>query len=98
MKIRELLCDESKWTKGEFARISKGGDRCAPTSPNATCFCLSGAIIRCYDGPQEQQSIQYIRIREHISKWFGYDSVAGWNDLPSTTFTDIRKIIEELDV
>lgn len=40
---RELISEESRWTKGEAAR-SKDGSSVDPNSPLAVCWCAVGAI------------------------------------------------------
>ena len=42
MKVRDLLSDESKWTKGVFHTTHADGD----------AFCLAGAISQCYVAPR----------------------------------------------
>ena len=51
MKLTELLSDKSKWTTKAWARDAEGTP-CLISSESAVCFCLSGAISRCYkDNP-----------------------------------------------
>lgn len=45
VRIRDLLHVESRWTKGWFARDAEGND-VLTNSPNAVCFCLSGAVSK----------------------------------------------------
>lgn len=40
---RALISDPDKWTQGVFAR-NKEGSRISSTSPEATCWCASGAV------------------------------------------------------
>ena len=47
MKIRELFNNESKWTKGYYAR-TKIGELCGVQSEDAVCWCLQGARYKCY--------------------------------------------------
>jgi len=42
-KARDLLADPDKWTKGSFARTAEG-DRVGFSDPEATCWCLMGAL------------------------------------------------------
>ena len=56
--ILDLLKDPSKWIKGTFAR-SKGGFEVGPRSPKAVCWCLRGAISKCYS-MQESPIIEKI--------------------------------------
>src|SRR4051794_19791915 len=42
---RELLPSPARWTKGAYARNSRG-EPVSAFAPNATRFCISGALIR----------------------------------------------------
>jgi len=42
-KTYELLSDKKKWAKGDFA-MTDDEFQVETTSPNATCFCMLGAI------------------------------------------------------
>lgn len=47
MKVRELFNNKDKWTKGLYAR-DKDGFSVDPEGSNAVCFCLVGALRKCY--------------------------------------------------
>lgn len=92
MKVRELLGDESKWNKYVFAKDSTGhGAR--PLDANACSWCLSGAIIYCYG----KDDSALMAVNSAIFHKIG-QSTAVWNDARSTTFKDIRSLVEELDI
>lgn len=44
---RDLLSDEKSWVKGSMAK-DKRGWAVDPNDSSATCFCLLGALIKCY--------------------------------------------------
>jgi hypothetical protein len=44
-KARELISDESRWTRGWFAKTADGY-RCNPLSLGAECFCALGALSK----------------------------------------------------
>jgi len=93
MKIRDLLTDESKWAKGDYAFDEKG-EFVHPESKYARSFCLLGAAKKIYTTDRALS-----RIKRKINKYVGPDSSAIiFNDDPSTTFADIRKLVEELDI
>lgn len=58
-RLREFFSDESRWTQFAYAKHANGNSIGA-SSPNAACFCLSGAIIRLHpeweelSGPKER--------------------------------------------
>lgn len=92
MKVRELLKDAGCWTKGVFA-LNAAGDEVSAYAQQATCFCLEGAIMKCY--PPGIKRIEVIRC---VEQKVGYNNIPAWNDREVTTFTDVRKLIEELDI
>ena len=94
MKVRDLLTDETKWTKGAFAR-DKEGKVIGSGSPLACCWCLSGAAFHCVGDDSDESAYAILaRIRERV----GHASVAAWNDDPKRTFAEVRALVEELDI
>lgn len=102
MTVQELLSDESKWTKGTFAR-DENNCNIDPYSKGAICWCIKGAIMRCYEGDDEYWHANN-EIRAAIAKLKYFDkptiniNIMGFNDNPNTTFADIRRVIEEADI
>lgn len=90
MKVRELLDVESKWTAHAFARDSKHRSIHEDRS-EAVCWCLTGAINKCYS-PEECQDIK-AKVRAALDV-----DIIWWNDAPNRIFEDIRKLIMELDI
>lgn len=88
MKVQELLTDPSKWTKEAYAR-DINGKPVGTKSTEVSCFCLSGAIDRCY------QDSANIRLKIHS---YLHESIPVWNDAPERTFEDIQQLIKELDI
>lgn len=92
MKVRELLDDASKWTRGAFA-ANVFGEHVPYDAPSAACWCLRGAIFRCY-GRQTEQS-------ERVSNlvYATLDApIATWNDCRGRKFADVKALVEELDI
>ncbi len=89
MKLSELLTDESKWTKGAFARTKSGVGLWNGSSPNAVCWCLSGALQVCDARSETKQ-----KIREHLK----IDFIPAWNDAPERTFDDVKNLLTELNL
>lgn len=95
MKIKELLTDESKWTKEVNARDSRG----VPIDPNsdgASCFCIIGAIFKCYPDPQEHNDV-YDKIKAEVTSRYPTPFLSDWND-HEATFEQIREVLEKVDV
>ena len=95
MKIQDILTDESKWTRGTSARDANG-NRVEVNSPLATSYCLMGACIKAYSGDNRRE--KRIKIYEQIEALTHVAAVEAYNDAPTTTFADIRALIEKLDI
>lgn len=96
MKIQELLSDESKWTKGEMAR-NIDGDQVGYDNPTAVCWCLLGAINKCY--PYEKRETIRQKIFNFINDSLLCEKgITGFNDSPKITFSDVKNLITELDI
>lgn len=92
MKVRELFTDESKWTQGHAARNEKG-ERVWYKSPEACCWCLVGAINKCYV-PAIRPEI-FEKISDYINSRAG---ISVWNDAPERTFAEVKALVEKLDI
>ncbi len=91
MKVRELLNARSRWVQGTDAEKSDGQETYAK-DPDATCWCLLGAIERCY--PHEEREDIYDRIVAATKE----SQISSWNDSPLRTFEDVQKLVQELDI
>ena len=91
MKIKELLSDSSKWTKRAMAR-DFNDLTCVAHCDIAIKWCLLGAIVKCYPGGYKRIQILNKIIDNGIS------DISGFNDLSSTSFSDIKALVERLDI
>lgn len=98
MKISELLSDESKWCKGDYARDAQGMP-INHLSSDARSWCLLGAAYRCY------YSDEAVRVISKMSEALrasgmdgGWGEISEFNDDPDTDFKTIRKFLVELDL
>lgn len=101
--IRAKLSDESRWTKGEFARNARGEviDR---DHPEATCWCLMGAYLSESPGIVVEDGMSLTDIRKqmreigrvqevlHRSVYGG--SLVEFNDAEATTHDDIMGFLD----
>lgn len=87
MKIKELLSGPEKWTQHTYARDKNGRD-CSQWSQEAVCWCLYGAVDKCYENIIEIDN----KIREKVI------SIVDWNDDPNRTFEEVKALVEELDI
>jgi hypothetical protein len=98
MKIRELLTDKSKWIKGAYAK-DKYGDSINESDQDACQWCLDGAGYCCYGIGVWQKEVRP-KVCTAIEKLNQQKDavVVNWNDDPNTTFEDVKKLVEELDI
>ena len=92
MKVKELLSDESKWCQGPIAR-SLSGRSVSYNNPNAVCWCLWGALHKCY--PDENQ---FLTVRRKVKRYIRGDFVTDWNEDRRRTFAEVKALVEELDI
>ncbi len=89
MKAYELLATPDKWTKGAFAR-DRFGEVVEANSPDAVCFCIHGAMGRCYRGYSEQ--LDQLRAKLDVAV------VMDWHDAPERTHEEVLAVLKELDI
>ena len=93
MKVKELFSDQTKWTQGAYAK-SKNGTHLFSCDPTAVCFCLYGAISRCYEGDQDH----FLTVSNKVRKAIGINDIFTWNDDPNRIFQEVKDLVEKLDI
>ncbi len=108
MKLQELFTSEDKWTKHAEAR-NEHGCALAYDDPNACRWCLSGAIWYCYL-TQWERAIVHNKIYIYTVNNYPRCTVFNikepteeilpilWNDSEERTFSDVRELIEFLNI
>lgn len=108
MKIYELLEKPESWTQGVSAR-DKNGKYTATSSKDAVCWCLAGAIMRCYGRqfPEEMSTPEAEiaarvgaideKIRLFVTRTVAKDYVT-WNDEPHRKHQDVLNLVRNLDI
>lgn len=78
IETARLLRDRSKRTRGALARDARG-QSCSPIAPEATCWCISGAIMKAvnHDPDQAEGSPSY---HEFLAVYSQVRSILGWGD------------------
>lgn len=89
MKLQDLLVNETKWLQGCYSK-DKYGNTVNPHSDLACRWCLVGAIQKCY---YPIPSKVWYKIADHLN-----ENPIAWNDEPGRKFSDIRKLIEDLNL
>ena len=93
LKIKELLSDPSKWTQGVIARDSNGL-HVGVHSSSATCFCLYGAMRRCYGSDFKTEYNVFNRLQQMVPD---HDPI-GWNDAPERTHAEVLELVTRMDI
>jgi hypothetical protein len=98
VKVVEFLNEESKWIKYHSA-VNKDGVSVQEHDENACRWCLSGAIIKCYGYCTKEEIDVTTKINGIIDRKTGFRiTIADFNDLPKTTFVQIKEILQEANV
>lgn len=103
MKLKEWFTDESKWTKGYYYQNKYGYktnkiEEFEDKAEISAC-CLLGAVSLYYRYLRE-----YDNVCDKIYNWINTDRLGGrlrideYNDSEYTTFNDIKKLVNELDI
>ena len=91
MKVRELLADPEKWTQGHYARASSGLSVGA-FSEAAKCWCMEGAIRKCYPNHGERDVA-----RRKIKSIVGIGmTIQHFND--KSSHAEVMNVLEEADI
>ena len=90
MKIKTLLSKPSKWTRGAYARTSKG-EPCWSRSSSAVSYCLAGAMNKCYKTNDEINKIATL-----INDKIGKDTISSWND--RHTYKEVKALVNKLNI
>ncbi len=98
MKIHQLLSTPDKWTQRAFAK-TETGEITGSLAPEAKCWCLVGAIAKCYD----DQSSNGFEMRTAVTRSLmmaagNPENIVKWNDDPSRTHAEVLELVKRLDV
>lgn len=103
-KIIEILTETSEllqrkgWSRFAMAR-DQYGRRCGPNSIDASCYCLSGALVKSWrtlDPDHEEFYFRYFekKLSEILMRKYGYDrTFTRWNDEVATCADDVVELI-----
>ena len=86
MKVEDLLCDKSKWTRGSFAK-DISGENVTNNDPNAVCWCVFGAILKVYSNEVDLENA-ILKLSDTVG-----GGIVNFNDTHSyeEVITDVRK-------
>jgi len=86
MKINELLSKAERWTQHAMAR-DHHGLKTDPKDPKAVCWCLMGAVIKCYES-EKGEIVK--KLQEQIYSLFAF------ND--NSSHEMVLKLVKRLDI
>lgn len=90
-RVVNLLRYEERWTQNTSARnVEK--ESVLPDSPNAICWCLTGAIYKCYPNSDER----YL-INQMVYKELG-QLPHNWNDDVNRTHDEVLELVTKLGI
>lgn len=95
MKVHKLLSSPDRWTQGVYARTAEG-EECRINDEKAVCWCIYGAINKCYSVPGDREKA-YERVRLALPEGEG-GLVSIFNDAPERTYEEVYTLVKELDV
>jgi len=95
MKVKELLADPARWTQGHFARNADGIPT-ASDSQGAVCWCISGAVKKCYPSLKEREEARNRLIDVLSENYDGAMAIYIFND--SATHDQVMEVLEKADV
>lgn len=79
MTIAELFSTRKQWIRGYYAAVKHAGGlhyKCRVDSTEAQCWCLSGAVMKCYPKPAQQRRV-YNKLRKAIDKLGWHRAIPG---------------------
>ena len=98
-KVKELLSDKNRWTKGDYAK-DETGRSVKVNDDNACKWCLYGAVLKiCYDSRHIDYLSEYIVYSSEYLVSSGKISsilLMHRNDNYNTTHEEILEFIDEL--
>jgi hypothetical protein len=97
MKTYELLDSPEKWTKGVCARDSRGKE-IDPESPKAICWCIKGALYKCYPDDDDWYTAYNQLVKAKGYETWKYGGVVSWQDDPRTTYEEVIEVLKLADV
>lgn len=87
---RVLLAHSKSWTRYAMAR-TRDGKKCYPLAPEATCWCLEGAVSKAalqnHDGG-------FVRARDLLVELLDGMSLDAFNDQWETTHRDVLALLD----
>lgn len=90
-----MLKSSKQWMQGAWAR-TKTGRETSWDNRYACCWCVDGAIAKCYKSRDARAAARaalrrVVGVEEDWCLW-------GWNDTPGRTFAEVRAAVREAGI
>lgn len=95
MTLQKLFSNRKHWTTEAYAR-STTGRVVKSESPDAVCWCLRGAVYKCY--PQSEAQDRVLKKLDRFLRGSGFYNIVFFNDSPDTTFDQIQRLVKLANV
>ena len=92
--VLDLLTDPKRWTKGTLARDDRGVPTCVD-DPKAVCWCLMGALHKCYLSGNYADAIERLA---NVLTAMGIPSLVAFNDHPDTTHAMVLHALQRAEL
>src|SRR5260370_37397905 len=99
MKLKDFYTTQG-WCKNAHARTADGGI-CGIGSAEARMFCMLGAIMKIGKAEGNNSALpesEHYKLKMFLAETGWRNGVAAWNDDPSTTFEEVKAVLEYLDI
>jgi len=94
--VERRLEDRSRWTQKAFARLKKGGRRLELFDPNATCWCLVGALRIEVNEQKRGIDVERFasrRLNQAIDELYGRNDAVRFNDGKNRKHSQVMRVV-----
>jgi hypothetical protein len=93
--VLDLLRDPTHWTQRAYAKDADGN--CVTSDdPSAVCWCIYGAINKCYPNDEDHKMVLRHKLREILCKEYGNPTIAEFND--TGTHANVVALLEQAQI
>jgi hypothetical protein len=93
--VYELLESPERWHKGNYTNVADTLHT-GINSPEATCFCILGAIRKVYKLTRD--SNEYAAILKASLELAHYEYLHEWNDAPERTHAEVLEAVRKAGI
>jgi hypothetical protein len=94
MTIQQLYRKADRWIQGDWVTTKRGESLETVNDRGAACFCLDGALHKCYPRARVRRLQKAISTFETGSPaHWRLQGIIAWNDQQGRTIRDVRKVV-----